>query len=253
MFSKGGIDLNNFSTIIMAAGKGTRMKSDLAKVLHTINGRPMVHYVIDLAKEVGTEKIILVIGHQKEKVIEVCKNSGVEFAIQSEQLGTGHAVKITEDLFENYIGNILVLSGDVPLLTIQTIKTLIQKHFSSDAMATLLTAKIENPEGYGRVIRNKEGNIIRIVEHKDANTEELKIKEINVGIYVFKKDELFKTLELIKNDNVQGEFYLPDVVKIYVERSERVVAQLTPDFDETRGINTIEQLKYAETILLNRS
>ena len=237
----------------MAAGKGTRMKSDMVKVLHKVNGRPMVHYVIDLAKETGSDNIILVIGHQKEKVIEECNMTGVKFVVQQEQLGTGHAVRITEKIFKDYKGDILILSGDVPLLTIQTIKTLINKHFQSNAIATLLTAEIENPEGYGRIIRNKNGNIMKIVEHKDANAEQQKIKEINAGIYIFKKEELFTTLKLIKNDNAQGEYYLPDVVKIYVERGKKVVAQLTPDFDETRGINTIEQLKYAETILLKRS
>jgi UDP-N-acetylglucosamine pyrophosphorylase len=237
----------------MAAGKGTRMKSNLAKVLHQINGRPIVRFVIDLAREVGSEKNILVIGHQKEKVIKTCQDMPVQFAVQEKQLGTGHAVQITEDLLKEYHGDILVLSGDVPLLTVKTIKGLIQRHNESNAIATLLTAEIDDPTGYGRVIRNQDGNIIRIVEHKDASWEELKIKEINVGIYIFKKDELFETLKLIKNDNVQGEYYLPDVVKLYVERGEKVVPLLTPDFNETRGINTLEQLKVAETILLARS
>jgi UDP-N-acetylglucosamine diphosphorylase/glucosamine-1-phosphate N-acetyltransferase len=247
------VSLKKFATIIMAAGKGTRMKSDLVKVLHQINNRPMVHYVIDLAKKVGSEKTILVIGHQKEKVIKVCHNMDVQFAIQEEQLGTGHAVQITEELLKNYQGDILVLSGDVPLLKVETIKRLIIKHNESNAIVTLLTAEIDNPAGYGRIIRNHEGNILRIIEHKDATPEELQIKEINVGIYIFKKDELFQTLKLIKNDNVQGEYYLPDVVKLYVDRREKVVPLLTPDFNETRGINTLGQLKLAETILLNSS
>ena len=245
--------MKDVAALVLAAGKGTRMKSELAKVLHQIDGKPMIHYVVDLAREVGSERIILVIGYQKEKVMETCQNMNVQYAIQEEQLGTGHAVRITEKQFRDYHGNILVLSGDVPLLTTQTIKKLIEKHYKSQAIATLLTAEIDNPSGYGRIIRNEYGNIIRIVEHKDANEEELKIKEINVGIYLFKKNHLFKTLKLIKNDNVQGEYYLPDVVKIYVEQGEKVVPLLTPDFNETRGINTIEQLKLAETILLKRS
>jgi UDP-N-acetylglucosamine pyrophosphorylase len=237
----------------MAAGKGKRMKSDLAKVLHQLNNRPMVHYVIDLAKKVGSDKIILVVGHQKEKVIEACNNLEVQFAVQQQQLGTGHAVGITENLLKDYQGDILVLSGDVPLLKVETIKNLIEKHHQSGAIVTLLTAEIDDPLGYGRIIRNQDGSIFRIVEHQDATPDELKIKEINVGIYIFKKDELFQTLKLIKNDNVQGEYYLPDVVKIYVERKEKVVPVLTSDLNETRGINTLDQLKLAETILLNRS
>ncbi len=245
--------MNKFSTLIMAAGKGTRMKSDLAKVLHKINNRPMVHYIIDLAKDINSERIILIIGHQKNLVIEACKDSEVEFAIQDQQLGTGHAVSMTRDLIENYEGDLLVLSGDVPLLTGETLGKLVKTHIGSNAMATLLTAELDDPTGYGRVIRGNGGLVEKIVEHKDASEDELKIKEINVGIYMFKSKPLFKTLKLINNDNAQGEYYLPDVVKIYVERGEKVIAQITPNFDETRGINNVDQLKEAETILNNRS
>jgi UDP-N-acetylglucosamine diphosphorylase/glucosamine-1-phosphate N-acetyltransferase len=244
--------VNQFATVIMAAGKGTRMKSDLAKVLHPVNGRPMVHYVIDLAEEAGSEKTILVIGHQKEKVMGVCQERKVLFAVQEPQLGTGHAVQMAEAHLTGFTGDVMVLSGDVPLLTIETIKKLLTAHHTNNAIATLLTAELHDPTGYGRVIRNLSGKVTRIVEHKDASEEEKKINEINVGIYVFKAEELFQTLKLIKNDNVQGEYYLPDVVKLYVGRGEIVVAQLAANFDETRGINTIEQLKAAETILLSR-
>jgi UDP-N-acetylglucosamine pyrophosphorylase len=244
--------VNQFATVIMAAGKGTRMKSDLAKVLHPVNGRPMVHYVIDLAEEAGSDKTILVIGHQKEKVMAACKARKVLFAIQEPQLGTGHAVQMAEKHISDYTGDVLVLSGDVPLLTTGTATKLLTTHYTHDAVATLLTAELEDPTGYGRVVRDPSGRVTRIVEHKDASPEELKIKEINVGIYVFKAADLFKTLKLIKNDNVQGEYYLPDVVKLYVECGEIVVAQPAANFDETRGINTLEQLKTAETILLSR-
>ena len=241
-----------FATLIMAAGKGTRMKSDLAKVLHEINGRPMVHYVIDLARKVGSDKVILIIGHQKEKVEELCRQKNVEFVIQEEQLGTGHAVRMAEPNLQNYNGDVLVLSGDVPMLTVKTIKKLINTHQSSGALSTLLTSVLDDPTGYGRIIRGNSGTISKIVEHKDASKDELKINEINVGIYMFKSRQLFQTLKQITNENSQGEYYLPDVVKIYVDSGEKVVAQLTPTFDETRGINTIEQLKEAETILFNR-
>jgi UDP-N-acetylglucosamine pyrophosphorylase len=244
--------VKQFATVIMAAGKGTRMKSDLAKVLHPINGRPMVHNVIDLAEEAGCEKTILVIGHQKEKVMEACNKRKVLFAVQEPQLGTGHAVQMAEQHLSDYTGDVLVLSGDVPLLTLETVGKLLTAHRTNGAIATLLTAELDDPAGYGRVMRNESGRVTRIVEHKDASEEERGVKEINVGIYVFKTQELFKTLKLIKNDNIQGEYYLPDVIKIYVDRGDNVVAQVAANFDETRGINTVEQLKTAETIFLSR-
>jgi len=244
--------LADFLTVIMAAGQGTRMQSDLAKVLHKINDRPMVFYVIDLAKAVGSQRVILIIGHQKERVMEECKETDVEFAIQEEQLGTGHAVQQAEDLLKDFDGDILVLSGDVPLLSETTIRNLITTHKNSNALATLLSADLNDPTGYGRVVRDGQGNALRIVEHKDATEEELQIKEISVGIYMFKAVELFKTLRLVNNDNVQGEYYLPDVIKIYINEGEKVVVQLADNFNETRGINTVEQLKEAEQILLTR-
>lgn len=233
----------------MAAGQGTRMKSDLAKVLHIINGRPMVHYVIDLALDLGSEKTVLIIGHQREKVKEICTDYPVLFTIQEEQLGTAHAVIQTKSILGTYQHDLLVLSGDVPLLSKATLEKLITTHQNSGAIATLLTANLQDPSGYGRVIRNVKGNVIKIVEHKDASAEELKIQEINVGIYIFKTQPLFENLDHVNNDNTQGEYYLPDVVKMYVDRGEKVVAQIADNFDETRGINTVEQLKEAETIL----
>lgn len=244
--------MEKFSTLILAAGKGTRMKSDLAKVLHPINDRPMVHYVIDLAKKLDSEKTVLVVGHQKDTVKQACANMTVEFVDQDQQLGTGHAVQMAHRLFHDYEGSLLVLSGDVPLLTEQTLNNLIQAHINQSAIATLLTANLDDPSGYGRVIRAADGTVSRIVEHKDANADELRIKEINVGIYIFKARDLFETLALVKNDNAQGEYYLPDVVKIYVDRGEKVVAQLADNFDETRGINNVQQLKEAETIINSR-
>ena len=237
----------------MAAGKGTRMKSDLAKVLHQIHDRPMVHYVIDQARQVGSEKIILIIGHQKEKVQEACKNMDVDYVVQEPQLGTGHAVMMAEDFLQSYTGDVLVLSGDVPLLTTETIWHLLETHQQANAIATLLTSELDDPTGYGRVIRDQTGRVIKIAEQKDARPEELKIREINVGIYMFKPKELVTTLKQINNKNAQGEYYLPDVVKLYVDRGEKVVAQLAANFNETRGINTVDQLKEAETILTRRS
>jgi len=240
------------ATIILAAGQGKRMKSDLPKVLHPIDGKPMVHYVIDAAEVIGSEKIVLIIGHKKELVEESCKGRKVDFVTQAKQLGTGHAVMQTAPLFNNFKGNILVLSGDVPLLTPNTLNSLIKIHQAENPLASLLTTEMDDPTGYGRIVRNSNGFVQKIVEHKDADAATLQIKEINVGIYIFKSEQLFQTLPLLKNDNNQGEYYLPDVVKIYVDRGEKVAAVLTPDVEDTHGINNIQQLKRAEQIILSR-
>lgn len=240
------------ATIILAAGKGKRMKSDLPKVLHPINGRPMIHYVIDVAEQIGSQRIVLIIGHKKEMVEEATRDREVEYVVQREQLGTGHAVLQTRPLFEDFHGDILVLSGDVPLLRAETLRQLIRTHQEENPLATLLTAEMDDPTGYGRVIRDDHGLVSRIVEEKDASPREKAIREINVGIYLFKARPLFKTLPLIDNNNAQREYYLPDVLKIYVQRGERVAALLTPDVEETHGINNVEQLKQAEQILKER-
>jgi UDP-N-acetylglucosamine diphosphorylase/glucosamine-1-phosphate N-acetyltransferase len=244
--------MSGIATIILAAGKGKRMKSDLPKVLHPLNGRPMVEYVIDVAEKINSEKIVLIVGHKKELLIEATKNRNVEFVEQTQQLGTGHAVLQTKPLFEDYSGNILVLSGDVPMLRAESLKELIEIHNSENPLATLLTTQMDDPSGYGRVIRNSEGFVEEIIEDKDANEEIKRVKEINVGIYIFKSKNLFETLPLIKNDNQLGEYYLPDVIKIYADKHEKIAGVLTPDVDETHGINNIDQLRAAEKILLSR-
>lgn len=245
--------MSTLSTVIMAAGKGTRMKSDLPKVLHPLNGRAMVHYVIDVAEQLNSEKIVLIVGHKRELVKEECKERPVDFAVQDPQLGTGHAVQQTEPFFRDYGGDILVLSGDVPLLTAHTLREMVAGHHNSGATATLLTARLEDPSGYGRIIRDDRGHVEAIVEHKDANAEQLKIDEINVGIYMFKARALFDALKRVKNDNAQGEYYLPDVIPMFLAEGKTVNAVVAKSFDETRGINTIEQLKEAEAILNKRS
>lgn len=242
----------NLSTVILAAGKGKRMKTDLPKVLHRLNGRPMIHYVIDTSEAIGSEKTVLIIGHKKQIVRDAVQNRKVEFVDQDEQLGTGHAVQQCEPLFRGYDENILVLSGDVPLLTPETLNRMINLHNKDNPLATLLTAELNNPTGYGRIVRDNSGFVRKIVEHKDADAATRKIKEINVGIYIFRARELFATLPLINNNNSQGEYYLPDVVKIYVDQGEKVAAVLSPDAEETHGINNIEQLKRAEHLLLQR-
>jgi len=241
------------ATLILAAGKGKRMKSDLPKVLHPLNGRPMVQYVIDAAEKIHSEPIILIVGHRKELVMESTKDRKVKYVVQEKQLGTGHAVLQTEPYFRNYNGNVLVLSGDVPLLRAESLRELIEQHEKDKPSATLLTAEMDDPSGYGRIVRSKSGFVEKIVEDKDADAETKKIKEINVGIYIFDSKSLFETLPMVQNDNRQGEYYLPDVIKIYAERKEKIAAVLTPDVEETHGINDIQQLVRAEAILLSRN
>lgn len=245
--------MTDIATVILAAGKGKRMKSDLPKVLHPLNERPMIHYVIDVAEKIDSKKIVLIVGHKKELVMDATKDRNVKYVTQENQLGTGHAVLQTKPLFENFKGNILVLSGDVPLLRSESLNKLIEFHNQNQPLATLLTAEMDDPTGYGRIIRNGNGFVEKIVEEKDADKSTKKIKEINVGIYIFDSTALFETLPLVNNDNSQGEYYLPDVLKIYVERKEKIAAILTPDVEETHGINDIEQLVNAEKILLNRN
>jgi UDP-N-acetylglucosamine diphosphorylase/glucosamine-1-phosphate N-acetyltransferase len=241
------------ATIILAAGKGTRMKSDLPKVLHPLNNRPMIHYVINVAEEIGSTKTVLIVGHRKELVMDAVKDRDVEFAVQSPQLGTGHAVLQAKSFFDGYDGDVLVLSGDVPLLQAETIRKLTQIHKAEAPLATLLTTEMDDPAGYGRIVRDGNGYVEQIVEEKDAGEEIKKIKEINIGIYIFKARELFATLPSVKNDNRQAEYYLPDVLKIYVDRGKKIAAVLTEDVEEAHGINTLEQLHHAEEILLQRA
>ncbi len=240
----------SLAIVVMAAGKGTRMKSDLAKVLHALNCRPMIHYVLDTAFALNPEKVVLIVGHQADAVKEATKAYRVDYALQSPQLGTGHAVTQAESALNDFEGEVVVLSGDAPLVKPATLQTALDAHRQKKAVATVLTAALENPAGYGRVIRGEQGDVLKIVEHKDASPAELAINEINSGIYVFNKKKLFEALKQISNDNAQGEYYLPDVFKIFFSKGERIAAIAAPNFDEIRGVNTPEQLKEAEAILL---
>lgn len=244
--------MNSFSTIIMAAGKGTRMKSDLAKVLHPLMGRPMIHYVIALAKSLGSERIVAIIGHQKDTVRAELADENIEFAVQEPQLGTGHAVMQAKPFFADYTGSLVVLSGDAPLLTVDTVRRLLNLHHTKRATATILTAILPDPTGYGRIIRRPDGSVQKIVEQKDATEAEKSVDEINSGIYVFSSPALFAALKNVRNDNSQKEYYLPDVVPMLIAKDQKVCAMIAPDAQEISGINTVEQLKEAEVILTQR-
>ncbi len=236
--------------IIMAAGKGTRMKSDQAKVLHKANGKPLIEHVLEKSKRLEPDTIVLIVGHQAEKVMEATLHHDLQWALQKPQLGTGHAIMQAEEHLGSFRGDIIILSGDAPLVSTSTLKNLIESHRRENAAATVLTASLDNPAGYGRVIRqNNSSTVTKIVEHKDASPEELAVREINAGMYVFNAETLFNALKEIRNDNAQNEYYLTDVFSVCFKNGEKVSAFQTADADEIKGINTVEQLKEAEAIL----
>jgi len=231
------------ATVIMAAGKGTRMKSDLPKVLHLVNNRTMVSHVIQLSRSVDSERIILILGHKKDLVIESVKNENVEYVNQEPQLGTGHAVQQTFPLLKDFDGDVLVLSGDVPLLRKSTIEKMLKIHNKSDNGATVLTAIFDDPFGYGRVVRNENDTLETIVEHKDCTADQLNIKEINAGIYIFKAKSLFSALNKINKNNKQGEYYLPDALEHIAKSGKSIALHITNEPMEISGVNTVEQLE----------
>lgn len=234
----------NLAVIIMAAGKGTRMKSDLPKVLHQLHGRPMIHYVLETARSLKAEPIILIVGHRKELLISEMEEEDVLFAVQEPQLGTGHAVMCAIPELKDYEGAVLTLSGDVPFIKADTLHSLWKRHLETGASATVLTSKTQNPSGYGRIVRQKTGNLQAIIEERDASAEVRRINEINSGIYVFEIKDLRRVLPLISDDNNQREYYLTDVIHILTEEG-KMVAALEGDFRETMGINTLEELENA--------
>ncbi|MFI5251823.1 MAG: sugar phosphate nucleotidyltransferase [Bacteroidota bacterium] len=241
------------AVIILAAGKGTRMKNpEMTKVMYPLAGKPMVDYVIDLTTKILADRTLLIIGWKKEAVKEhiTALYPKVEFVEQDEQLGTGHAVRQTETTLKDYSGDVLVLSGDVPLLSLKTMNALIGYHRTTEAYATILTADMTDPSGYGRIVRNADSSVMKIVEHKDASPKELKIQEINSGIYLFNKEKLFDSLRLLRPNNVQGEYYLTDVFENFWKNAWRVSAVKVVDPIEVMGINTLEQLETAQTVFL---
>lgn len=242
----------DLSVIVLAAGKGTRMKSDLAKVLHPCLGRPMIDWVLDQAEAAGARRTVVVVGHQREAVVAAIGARGVEFAVQAEQKGTGHAVQMCREAFADAEGVALVLSGDVPLLSAETLRQLRRMHADGGFSATVLTAVFEDPTGYGRIVRDGAGQVTAIVEHRDATPEVLAVQEINSGIYLFDTALLFRYIERLDTDNAQGELYLTDVVRLLVQDGHSVGACRTADPEEIQGVNTLEQLAAVENALRAR-
>lgn len=244
--------MKGISIIILAAGLGTRMKSNLVKILHPLAGMPMLSYTLALAKSLRPEKTIAVIGHQADKVKETFSDYDVDWAIQKEQKGTGHAVMQARSLLNNFNGNVIVLSGDTPLLRKETVSKLIKRHKSKGNRVTILTTELNNPYGYGRVITNANGKVERIVEEKDASDTIKKTRLINTGIYAFDRDFLFNSLSEIKPNNAQGEYYLTDVIGIASKGGLEINAVKAQDSDEVMGINTRLELSKAEKVIRKR-
>ena len=243
--------MTNTYAIVLAAGQGTRMKSDLYKVLHPVCGKPMVAHVIDNIEKLGAERIVSIVGHGAEKVEETLGDKS-EYALQKEQLGTAHAVQQAEKILENLEGTTIVVCGDTPLIRSETMGALIAHHNESGAKATILTAIADDPTGYGRVIRGENGQVLRNVEQKDASKEEQQVVEINTGTYCFDNKVLFETLKKVTNNNAQGEYYLPDVIGILQAEGALVAAYVTDDFTETLGINDRVVLAEAERVMRHR-
>ena len=243
--------MTNTYAIVLAAGQGTRMQSDLYKVLHPVCGKSMVAHVIDNILNLGTDRIVTIVGHGAEKVEQTLGEKS-EYALQEKQLGTAHAVQQAEKLIGNLTGTTIVVCGDTPLIRPETMEALIAHHNEMGAKATILTAMADDPTGYGRIIRGEDGQVLRNVEQKDATVEEQKVAEINTGTYCFDNEALFATLKKVKNDNAQGEYYLPDVIGILQSEEALVSAYVTDDLSETLGVNDRVVLSEAERVMRRR-
>lgn len=236
--------------IILAAGKSTRMKSDLPKVLHEIHGKPMIDYVLDAVRGAGVTKIVVVVGHQAERVQEsLSAHTDLEFALQTEQLGTGHAVMSCREQLDGHDGPVLVLAGDTPLLQASSLEGLISELIDNQASAVIGTADTENNQGLGRIVRDDEGNFERIVEQKDATESEQKITEINTGCYAFDAKSLLRALDQLQPENAQSEYYLTDCPGIMQVCGETVIASCLFTIQEAMGVNTQEQLAEVSTVI----
>ncbi len=241
----------NIASLILAAGKGTRMKSKLPKVLHKVGGKAMVERVLETVKSIGTNRDVVIVGFGGDAVQNYLGDRA-EFVRQEEQNGTGHAVKMAQPVLGDYDGTILLLCGDTPLVTKESLEALLEEHKNSGAAATILTAHMPDPTGYGRIIRNEDGSVVRIVEQKDGKPEELAVQEVNTGMYAFDSKKLWPCLDQLSDDNAQGELYITDVVGILVNGGDKVSAYMTKDFEESLGVNSRLQLAEAESILKHR-
>ena len=241
----------DLAVIILAAGKGTRMKSSLAKVLLPLAGHPLLHYTLDLSSKLNPVQTIVVVGHQADQVQQAFADRGVEFVLQHEQLGTGHAAKQAKEKLENFKGLVLVLCGDMPLIRPDTLLEMVAGHRASGAKCTVLTLKSDGLHDFGRIIRDEKGLILKIVEFKDASDVEKKVDEFNSGVYCFDSGLFFKALEYVDSNNAQNEYYLTDTIEYLVRKRYPVQATQTQNANEILGINSPDDLNRAERLLVD--
>jgi len=242
--------MSPFSVVILAAGIGKRMHSNLPKVLHNLCGRPLISYIIDRAKSLKPEKICIVIGKSGDK-IKAIAGQGIEFVVQEIPKGTGDAVLKTEPIFSNFSGSLLIMPGDVPLISKETLVRLLQTHMRLNTALTLLTCEVQDPSLYGRVIRKGE-EVVRIIEDQDADEKVKQIKEINTGVYVFGKEPLFDALHRVKPTNKQKEYYLTDTIELIKKTGKKVCAERAKNPEEVIGINTRKTLSEVSRIIRMR-
>ncbi len=234
--------------MVLAAGQGTRMNSDLAKVLHLLAGRPLLAHVLESLERLGVGRVLVVVGHQRERVRAAVGNEGLEWVVQAEQRGTGHAVLMAGPALEAFEGTLLVVCGDTPLLKAATLHELLDAHAASGAAATVLSMRVPEPGGYGRILRGEGDAVAAIVEDDDATPEQRRIDEVNSAIYAFDYPKLVTVLAGLSAHNAQGEYYLTDSIALLQRDGFRAAVQCAPDYRELLGINTVEQLADAERI-----
>ena len=236
------------AALVLAAGQGTRMQSDLAKVLHPMAGQPLLAHVLNALDQLGVGRVLVVVGHQRDRVRGAFAAAEVEWVTQAEQRGTGHAVLMAGPALESFEGTLLVVCGDTPLLRASTLHELLEGHRRSAAAVTVLSMRLPDPTGYGRIVRRPDGAIDGIVEHDDANLHVRALDEVNSGIYAFDYPSLVTVLSELTAHNTQGEYYLTDTVALLQREGKRAAAVCAPDYRELLGINTVEQLIEAERI-----
>ena len=236
------------AALVLAAGQGTRMDSDLAKVLHPMAGQPLLTHVLSLLDRLGVGRPLVVIGHQADRVRAAFAQADVEWVLQAEQRGTGHAVLMAGPALEDFEGTLLVVCGDTPLMRASTLNTLLERHKESGASVTVLSARVPDPTGYGRILRAADGRVTGIVEERDATEEQRQIDEINSATYAFEYKDLVQVLGRLTSRNSQGEYYLTDSVRLLLDEGRQAEAWCGPDYRELLGINTVAQLEEAERI-----
>ena len=238
--------------LILAAGKGVRMRSDLAKVMHPICGRPMLSYVLNVVRGLGLRRVLVIVGHQAGRIKEAFAATSVEWVVQAEQLGTANAVQCALPHMDGFSGDVLICCGDTPLLTTETLRMFMEEHRSKGSDLSVLSMVLRQPGAYGRILRDSQGLVEGIIEAKDADKSELEINEVNTGIYCARADLLRSVIPEIDNTNAQGEYYLTDMVQKAAEKELKVQAVPASDSQEFLGVNTKAELEGAETVIAQR-